>query len=200
MDLIGQIQFPEYKGIRCNMMPFIQGDSSSLPEEYKSYSEIIDSHFLEKGEIGFLTIDERFVDSGKSQRGFNSMGIDRNVHIEVGKCFLGNRWGNGWRGESNVLLEDETEILIANNIDDTCMVWNTEERGFTPDGDLSHIIDKYPRDKGVMMKSGDLYRIGIFTPHECINQKTPANRQFLRIVGKGITGRENYFTKNHLLN
>jgi hypothetical protein len=73
------------------MMPFIQGDSSSLPDEYKSYSKIVDENYLEKGEIGYLTIDESFVDSGKTQRGYNSKGINRNVHIEVGRYENKNR-------------------------------------------------------------------------------------------------------------
>ena len=52
------INFPEFTGIRCLMMPFIQGDSRSIPDEYKSYSEIVDSTFIKKGDIGYLTIDE----------------------------------------------------------------------------------------------------------------------------------------------
>lgn len=69
------IQFPKFTGIKCNMMPFIQGDASSLPDMYKPYTKIINDNYLEKGEIGLLTIDESFVESGKSQRGYNSMGI-----------------------------------------------------------------------------------------------------------------------------
>ena len=88
------IKFPKQQGIKCNMMPFIQGDSNSLPKKYRSYSEIINNNFLEKGEIGFLTIDESFVNVGKSQRGYNSKGINRNVHIEVGRIGNKNRWGN----------------------------------------------------------------------------------------------------------
>ena len=34
------IEFPKQQGLKCNMMPFIQGDSSSLPKEFKLYSEI----------------------------------------------------------------------------------------------------------------------------------------------------------------
>ena len=52
------INFPEFTGIRYLMMPFIQGDSQSIPDEYKSYSDIIDSTFIKKGDIGYLTIDE----------------------------------------------------------------------------------------------------------------------------------------------
>ena len=59
------------------MMPFIQGDPDSLPKEYKAYSSVVKNNFLDKGKIGYLTIDESFVSAGKSQRGYNSSGINR---------------------------------------------------------------------------------------------------------------------------
>jgi hypothetical protein len=202
--IIGKIIFPEFTGIKCSMMPFIQGDESSLPEIYKPYSEIIKNNFLEKGEIGFLTIHESFVESGKSQRGYNSKGINRNVHIEVGRNNNINRWGSGsgtsWGGKGKTLLDDNTMVLIANSISNTCRLWNTKEMRSTKDGDLSAYIDSYPEHTGILMKAGELAKISIFTPHECINQKQSGVRQFLRIVGKGVTGREDYFTINSLLN
>jgi hypothetical protein len=199
-----KIKFPELTGIKCNMMPFIQGDSSSLPEIYKPYSKIINEIYIEKGEIGFLTIHESFVEHGKSQRGYNNIGINRNVHIEVGRNEKQNHWGgsggSSWGGKYNTLLDDDTMVLIANSISNTCRYWNTKEMSYTKDGDLSAYIDRYPENTGIMMKSGEVAKISIFTPHECINQKQSGNRQFLRIVGKGVKGREDYFTINPLTN
>jgi len=198
------IQFPEFTGIKCNMMPFIQGDASSLPEVYKPYSEIINRNYLEKGEIGLLTIHESFVDAGKSQRGYNSMGLNRNVHIEVGRheqvnCWGGSGGGSSWGGKYKTLLEDGTKVLIANSISDTCRVWDVEEKRFTPDGDLSAYINDYPAETGRLLKAGELAKISIFTPHEAIAQTRSGNRQFFRIVGKGVKGREDYFTVNPLI-
>jgi hypothetical protein len=229
--IIDKIKFPEFTGIKCNMMPFIQGDSSSIPEQYKKYSDIIDNHFLEKGMVGYLTIDESFVDSGKTQRGFNSLGIKRNVHVEVGtlKKLLGGGWGDGggwgsgsgggwgsgsgggWGSGSgggwgsyraskhSTILHRDTQVLIANSVSDTCMVWDRFDTRVTEDGDLAGYIKDYPRRKGIMMKEGDLARINIYTPHECIEQKKPGNRQFFRIIGDGVIGSETYFTKNTLM-
>lgn len=203
--IVNKIKFPEFTGIKCNMMPFIQGDSSSLPELYKPYSEIINSNFLEKGEIGFLTIDESYVEANKSQRGYNSKGINRNVHIEVGRTANLNHWGgsggtNSWGGRFKTLLDDNTMVLIANSISDTCRLWDSKEMAFTKDGDLSEYIEKYPENTGINLKSGEVAKISIFTPHECINQAESGKRQFFRIVGKGVTGREDYFTINPLIN
>lgn len=218
--IISQIEFPKFTGIRCSMMPFIQGDSTSLPEPYRPYSDIINTQFLEKGEIGFLTIHESFVQANTSQRGYNSKGITRNVHIEVGRHEQLNCWGGGggtatwgggggtsswgggssWGGKSKTILDDSTMVLIANSISGTCRLWNTKEMGYTLDGDLSEYIDKYPEHTGIILKSGEVAKISIFTPHECIAQKYSAERQFFRIVGKGVTGREDYFTINPLIN
>ena len=206
--IVDRIEFPEFTGIKCNMMPFIQGDSSSLPEAYRPYSKIIDDVYLEKGEMGYLTIDESFVNSGKSQRGYNSKDINRNVHIEVGRGEKSNHWGSGgddgggssWDGRGNTLLDDDTMVLIANNISNTCKVWDEKEMSYTKNGDLSEYIDKYPENTGTLLKSGEVAKISIFTPHECINQTEANNRQFFRIVGKGVKGRESYFTVNPLLN
>lgn len=199
-----QITFPEFTGARCLMMPFIQGDSKSLPEQYQPYAQIINNNYLQKGEIGLLTIDESFIEKGKTQRGYNNAGINRNVHIEVGQCEAGNRWGGGgtstWGGGYKTLLEDSTEVLIANSINDTCRLWDTKDFSYTKDGDLSHVIDKYPEHTGVMLKAGELAKISIFTPHECIEQKEDSKRQFIRIIGKGVTGREDHFTINTLFN
>lgn len=202
-SVINKIQFPEFTGIKCNMMPFIQGDSSSVPDIYKPYAGILENNYLEKGEIGFLTIDESFVEAGKSQRGYNSFGSNRNVHIEVGRRKDMNHWGGGgssWGGRFKTLLDDETMVLIANNISDTCRFWNSKEMSYTKDGDLSAYLDKYPEETGILLKSGEVAKISIFTPHECISQKDPGVRQFFRIVGKGVKGREDYFTINPLLN
>lgn len=197
------IKFPKFKGIKCNMMPFIQGDASSIPKQYKYYEKIINENFLERGKVGYLTIQESFVKAGNSQRGYNSSGIRRNVHVEVGRFGDFNCWGGGgggWGGRPSTILRDGTKVLIANSISDTCRVWDVEDRSYTLDGDLSEYIDKYPENSGVLLKAGELAEINIFTPHECVSQNEDSERQFFRIVGNGVIGREDYFTVNPLMN
>lgn len=200
--IVNTIEFPAFTGIRCLMMPFIQGDSSSLPEQYKPYADIINSIYLEKGLIGHLTIDESYVTAGQSQRGYNSAGIKRNVHIEVGQREGYSCWGGGgssWGGRANTILDDNTSVIIANSVTATCKYWNNMERRYTKDGDLSQYINDYPEYTGTIMESGDVAWLSIFNPHECIPQRISGNRQFIRVVGNGVTGREEYFTINPLL-
>lgn len=206
--IINTIQFPIFSGIKCTMMPFIQGDNSSLPEIYRPYAKIIQENFIDPGELGFLTIQESFVNVGMSQRGYNSTGASRSVHVEVGtiegstveevRCW-GSGWGSSWGGRASTRLSDETMILIANSIADTCRVWDTKEMRYTKDGDLSAYIDEYPESSGLLLGAGEVAKISIFTPHECVNQNVSGNRQFFRVVGKEVTGRDTYFTINPLV-
>jgi hypothetical protein len=46
------LTFPQFSGIRCLMMPYIQGDIDSVPDRYSAYFEIIENVFIKKGDIG----------------------------------------------------------------------------------------------------------------------------------------------------
>lgn len=91
------------------------------------------------------------------------------------------------------------QILLANNIDNTCAVWDIELEKTTEDGDIGHEAHLYPYEKAIFMKAGEVHQIGILTPHESVRVKKDIKRQFLRILGSGVNGREPYFTKNPLL-
>lgn len=202
----GIIEFPKYRGSRCYMMPVIQGNGRSLPAELQQYAAILDRLYLpgEQGELGYLTIDESEVLAGASQRGYGAG--DRTIHTEA--CLSGDitswgvsepSWGSTptWGDESEAVFIDRSlRAIIANSVDDTCMVWDAEVFDTTPDGDLSHIAGRFPRSEGRLLKAGELIEIGIFTPHECIKQQKASCRQFLRLVGNGVHGRAPYFTDN----
>ncbi len=178
------------------MMPFIQGDPNSVPEEIKQqYGAILENTFIDKGEVGFLTIDESFVDAGKAQRAYRSK-TNRALHTEAGlrpnKLYA---WGSGIA----VTLDRDAKVLLANNLDNTCALWDTEHENTSVDGDIGDCANMYPLDCAVMMKSGDVHQIGVLTPHESLPVKASGNRQFIRIMSSGVHGRESYFTKNPLM-
>jgi len=196
-----KIEFPEFSGIRCLMMPFIQGDPYSVPEEIRTgYGKILESTYIEKGDIGFLTIDESIAVKGNAHRGDRAK-FGRALHTEAGR--LPNKiyaWGGGgWGSRHNVELERDVKVLLANNMDDTCAIWHTEHEDTTTDGDIGHLSSIYPLNSAVMMKSGEVHQIGILTPHESLPVAVDFKRQFLRIISKGVHGREAYFTKNPLI-
>lgn len=199
--ILTTIQFPEYTGIRCLMMPFIQGDHKSLPEAYRIYSDIINNLFFKKGDVGYLTIDESVALKGLPHRGDRAK-AERALHTEVGRI-PGKFYvcgGGGWGSRHAVTLDSDVEILLANNLDNSCAVWNATHEETSIDGDIGHFAEQYPYDDAVMMKAGEVHKIGILTPHESLPVANDTNRQFLRIISSGVHGREPYFTENPLIN
>lgn len=184
-------------------MPYVQGDSSSVTDEYATYKDIINEIFIEKGQIGYLTIDESFVAAGKAQRGAHGK-YARKLHTEAGVCgkCKNCRWGGGgWGGHcTHVTLEAEVKILVSSNTDNSTAVWQAEHKNTTIDGDIGMLAAEYPYAKARMLRAGEVAKIGIFTPHESIPVKKDTYRQFLRIVSAGVHGREEYFTRNELMN
>ena len=203
---VTDIDFPGFEGKRCLMMPYIQGDSSSVPQEFSAgYERILNEVYFEgeKGKMGYLTIDESHVSKGKAQRADGSS-FERACHTEGG---LSNKiicWGGPaptWGGRINVTLDADTKVLIANNIDKSCAIWDAEHKNTTHNGDLGHLADSdYPFENAIFMSPGELWQMGIFTPHESLKVSEGADRQFLRIVSNGVHGREDHFTINRLMN
>lgn len=200
---LNTITFPRFSGIRCLMMPYIQAEPQSVPEQFRrGYEEIIESVFIKRGDLGFLTIDESEVLCGKPHRG-NRAKFGRALHTEAGRRpneILA--WGgtNTWGGSPKTTLDRDVEILLANNLDNSCAVWDCEHENTSVDGDIGDFSDKYLYENAIFLKSGEVHKIGILTPHESIPVKKNMNRQFLRIISSGVHGREDHFTINPLLN
>lgn len=198
--LVGSLTFPEFTGLRCLMMPYIQGDPLSVPRAFRRYADIIRSVFVRKGDIGFLTIDESVATAGKPHRGSRAR-YERALHTEAGILpgTIYNWGGTVWGGKPNVTLDRDVQILLANSLDDSCAVWDALHENTTADGDIGHVADRYPYADAVMMKAGEVHRIGILTPHESLPVLATVERHFLRIVSAGVHGRELYFTENPIV-
>jgi hypothetical protein len=194
------IEFPSYSGIRCLMMPYVQGKPDSLPDAYASYRGIVSSVFIRKGDVGFLTIDEAPVIAGTPHRGQRAR-HSRALHTEAGIVRGVYGWGNvpSWGGKQKVSLERDVRILVASNVSDSCAVWGTEHEDTSADGDIGHLSAEYPYRDAVLLRKGEVCEIGILTPHESLPVKRSVRRQFLRIVSSGVHGREDYFTENPLM-
>jgi hypothetical protein len=193
------INFPKFTGVTCNMMPFVQGDPDSLPPEYRQYAGSLEYMVLEPGKIGHLTIQETFVEAGETQRGYNRSG--RNAHVEIGRITssgFGN-WGY-WGPTGTTLVNTSTRVAIASNLAGTCRLWPevTETRP-TEYGELNEYLGDYPVESGVVLGAGEVAIIGVLTPHESMPQEVAGPRQFLRVVGRGVSGRESHFTQNPLV-
>lgn len=159
-----QIAFPKYKGnLNINMMPFIFGDNESLPKEFHSYLSIIDKCSLDKNKIAYLTINESFVEKGKSQR-------RQGLHTEATKDF---GWGEGGWGKSGVFM--------ASN-DGSCRIYDC----LADDVDEHGSMDNYPDIKSEQMKPNFLYWLTDRTPHEALKVDRNVKRQYIRVVSDKI--------------
>lgn len=196
------ITFPNYTGIRCLMMPYIQGRPETVPAQYRTgYENILDAVFFKSGEVGFLTIDESHATKGTPHRGTRAK-FGRALHTEAGWRPGGvYGWGGRrvWGSSHDVTLDRDTRVLLANNVDGSCALWGGEHEDTTADGDIGHLADQYPLSSATLMAAGDVHEIGILTPHESLPVETDVNRQFLRIISSGVHGREPHFTENPLL-
>jgi hypothetical protein len=194
------IEFPTYSGVRCLMMPYIQGCPESVPDEYQAYADIIESVYVKRGDIGYLTIDESVASKGKPHRGDRAK-MSRALHTEAGRR-PGEvyAWGGGGRGSRhNVTLEGDVKILLANNVDNSCAIWDAVHENTSWDGDIGDQAFMYPYDEAILLKAGEVHEIGILTPHESLPVQDTCNRQFMRIISSGVHGREPYFTVNPLM-
>ncbi len=189
------IIFPRFAGIRCLMMPYIQGEADSVPESYAPWRSIIDSVFMKKGDIGFLTIDESHVCAGQPHRGQRAK-YPRALHTEAGRREGAFRWGSGWGDREAVTLEPDVKILLSSNLAGSCAVWDAEHWDTSFDGDIGYAADQYQYSTATFLRAGEVREIGIATPHESIPVQRDFDRQFLRIVSSGVHGREPYFTVN----
>lgn len=201
---MNHIEFPPFSGIRCLMMPYIQGDPASVPDQFRrGYESILASTFLKWGDVGYLTIDESPAQKGIPHRGARAR-WGRAIHTEAGRhpdmvyAWGGGGWGSGG-GTHRVTLDGDVMILLANNIDNSCAIWNAEHPNTSTDGDIGDCADQCPYADAVFMQAGVVHKIGILTPHESLPIMRDVDRQFLRIVGSGVHGREPYFTENPLL-
>lgn len=180
-------------------MPYIQGEPSSVPEEYRNgYEQILSDVFIKKGDIGYLTIDESLAKKGCPHRGTRAK-WGRPLHTEAGRrpgqVYSWGRWANS----DTVTLNREVKVLLANNLDNSCAIWDVEHEDTGPDGDIGNFADQYPYEKATLMKAGEVFQIGILTPHESLPVAKDFDRQFIRIVSSGVNGREPYFTPNRLM-
>ena len=196
-----QITFPAFSGTRCLMMPYIQGEPETVPLEYRrGYEDILATVCAKRGDIGYLTIDESRAAKGVPHRGARAK-WGRALHTEAGRRPGVYAWGGTttWGGGARVTLDRDVMVLLANNVDRSCALWNAEHENTSLDGDIGDCADQYPYSDAVFMLAGEVHIIGILTPHESLPVTSDVDRQFLRIVSSGVHGREPHFTENALL-
>ena len=188
------VQFPKPADININMMPFVMErrfEKTKLPENLRFYWKSVIKHCIvdsEVGKIGYLTIDERYVDEGLSHR-------RPGIHTESpGVTMLkGGRgivdptyfsWGGG-----RLSVDFEGGIYMASNVENSCRVWNCQIQRPEVDsldivgkhGDVEHLRE-WLSEKSEVMEANRVYWITDRTPHESLPLAKGTYRQFFRLV------------------
>lgn len=216
---LNQVRFPEPRGIKINMMPFIMGDPSTLPLELHGYLPLIthcDS--ITPGRVAYLTVTEDRVQGGETQR-------RGGIHTEGGIHLFGGGWGGGRFGggtdNSDILGElkelrrvsrdsltyeqgqrlEYLESLIRDgspsradgvymaSTDGACRVWDST----TYDVDAFGALKGRPSGNVAKMDANRMYWMTDRTPHEALPSRFSGTRQFFRIVSNDVDG----WWKNH---
>ena len=116
--------FPEPSGIDINMMPFKLSDpKNTLPEYLHHYIPLLNQVPRKRFDDGieYLTIHESNVKKGETQRrsGIHIEAPVVGIEVAGEVHFLNMEWGSGaW------FSIKRGGIYMANNVDDTCGVWN----------------------------------------------------------------------------
>jgi len=202
----GFVNFPPPEDRNVNMMPFILGNESSLPEYLRCYTHCIKQCPIDSTEIGkvcYLTVNESMVKSQTTQR-------RKGLHIEELDLFPseistgftpGNipYWGEG------VFTPDKFEggLYFASNVSATNMVYNA-----LIDKNVPGITDKHGNCEhlrkflgpGTKLEAGQLLWITDRTPHEAREQQEDKYCQFFQVVTSRVTHwNDQYYTPNPLV-
>lgn len=195
-----KIKFPAPQDININMLPFVMGEKTSLPEEYHHYWPLVEACNVpqqELGKVGYLTIQESIVPMGLSQR-------RPGLHIETPGLVMTsdgkyhshmNMWGCGLlrvhpeHDEQPDRPRVEGGIYMASNVADSCQVWNAviTDPGLVTmqHGDLEHMREVL--GVGEMMERNLMYWLTDRTPHESLPLQNETHRQFFRLVTSALS-------------
>lgn len=193
----GMVEFPEPTGININMMPFVMGDRSSLPQELWPYFDMILSKCpvdeSEMGQVMYLSVQESFVKASDTQRraGLHVEAPAASFrHTNSGTFVAGEeafRWGSG-----SAKSPDELHggLYLASNVSNTTAVWDAlvndvKLGGVDFHGGMEHLRPFI--GKGKKLPAGLLVWMTDRTPHEALPQEQDGYRQFIRLVTADIS-------------
>ncbi len=177
-----EVQIPSYNG-EVKMLPFDLSNINNVPEQFKELvSKMIEFLPIKKG-IAYLTIDGKFVESGKTQR--------RGGPHTDGNYLKENSWGgtSGWKvgGDGIGLTTEEHKLSYESNTGGMiicsdypgCMGWNGKFDGFpNTGGDCSHL----DLDEGFLLKPNTVYYGNSQWIHESLPLNESVHRNLVRIT------------------
>ncbi len=170
VNKMGSVEFPKFKGSRVLMMPVELHDiDASLPLGLTRWAgfllDLVEMSPCQNG-IGYLTIDEIYTSSGKSQR-------RPGLHVDGWYNDGGGGWGGGGLWGSKGL------VMVSSHIG--CAAWTQEFVGQPEEyGNCEHLRPQCQDAARIELQPSIVYSLGGMTVHECIPSGEVA-RQFVRL-------------------
>jgi len=192
---LGHVEFPEFRGVNVNMLPFIMGNPDSLPEEVRQYASLVDACGLpedELGRVGYLSVSESIVAPGSTQR---RPGVHTEGHPML--AWGGGAWGGGWPSEpsppppkpkpskpkTKKLKQPKKKgagLYMASTVAATCAVWDQLILEPGEMGDCEHL--RRELGEGRLLQANELVWLTDRTPHEALFLDHEVQRQWFRLV------------------
>lgn len=189
---VGETNFPRFSGIRVMMMPIVIGDPKSIPSHLSPYSRLLLDLFekdqAHAGRVGYLTIDEKIVQAGKTHRraGLHVDGIFRQ---------RGGGWGGGGGGGWGAI---GTGMLTVSSVVG-CRAWNQEFEGLPgPEGECHHLADQARPEAEVLFGAGEIHWVDGLCVHESIPMAQDTERAFVRLSNPSTAPWFEGYTENPL--
>jgi len=176
------VEFPRTRERAVNMMPFILGDTGSLPEDLRDYIPLIEACDVEATELGkvcYLTVTESQVAPSRSQR-------RGGVHTErhPSNVFGPVSWGGGW-GSGHYDERRRRGLYCASNIGGTTALWDAHVDEPGPGGNCEHLLDELGESE--TLAAGELVWLTDACPHASLPVKKSCHRQFFRLVTSEVS-------------
>ena len=185
----GRLQFPTPHDINVNMLPFILGDKSSLPDELLPYYPLIEKCPVmeeEMGKVCYLTVSESYVNEDATQRRSGLHIEAPRVELEASNFVAGqeHHWGCGVAYSPDEL---HGGLYMASNVSNTCAVYNAliDKNGVDSQGGMNHL--RRLIGEPTLLEANELVWLTDCTPHEALPQEGPGYRQFFRLVTSKIS-------------
>lgn len=151
------------------MMPVVLGDLRGVPENYRELIDILYG-MIEKrfeGEIGYLTIDERIVQAGKTLRR-SGLHVDGYYQGRCGAWGGGGGWGSVGNGMLTISSTPHCKAYLG--------IFNQEPDA---EGGCEHF--SLDESNSVIFEANQVYWVDGACVHESLPVEIDTPRQFLRL-------------------
>ncbi|KAJ3141902.1 hypothetical protein HK100_005816 [Physocladia obscura] len=192
--------------LNINMMPFVMGHTNTLPDNCKRYAKLIDacirrvSH--EEDKVGYLTVQESWVEPGNTQRR-PGLHVETPGILKLGSTFKPIMVHWGWGSTDRNLVPSGSAditggIFMASSIPDSCAIWpcvidNVSNAGVDSLGSMEHLraaLERASKDQDdaevFLQPANRLVWITDRTPHESLPVKRRVFRQYFRLVTSNV--------------